>query len=195
MAVSAWNFRVLLALRLALREMRGGLSGFYIFLACIALGTGAIAAVNSVARSITSSIETQGQNLLAGDLRFSLNNREANESEFAYLKTLGDVAVTDKLRSMARMPDGSNQALVELKAVDSAYPLYGELKTEPNLGTANLLGQKDGLFGAIAAPLLLERLGLKTGDQIKLGNISVVIRIGEICHDAIAISAGAGTNP
>ena len=142
MAVSAWNFRILLALRLALREMRGGLSGFYIFLACIALGTGAIAAVNSVARSITSSIETQGQNLLAGDLRFSLNNREANESEFAYLKTLGDVSVTDKLRSMARMPDGSNQALVELKAVDGAYPLYGELKTEPNSGTANLRGQK-----------------------------------------------------
>ena len=194
MAIADWNFRVLLALRLALREMRGGLSGFYIFLACIALGTGAIAGVNSVARSITSSIETQGQNLLAADLRYSLNNREANDSELSYLRSIGEVSVSDKLRSMARMPDGSNQALVELKAVDAAYPLYGELKTEPNLGTANLLGQKDGLYGAIAAPLLLERLGLKSGDQIKLGNIPVVVR-ATLLSEPDAVSDGFGFAP
>jgi putative ABC transport system permease protein len=38
-----------LALRYALREMRGGLSGFYVFIACIALGVMAIAGVGSVA--------------------------------------------------------------------------------------------------------------------------------------------------
>lgn len=69
--------RVSLAFRLALRELRGGIRGFYIFLACIALGTGAIAAVNSVSQSITDTIASQGQELLAGDIRFELNNREA----------------------------------------------------------------------------------------------------------------------
>ena len=67
---SLFFFRLGNALRLARREIRGGLSGFYIFLACIALGTGAIAAVNSVSRAITSSIATQGQSILAGDVRF-----------------------------------------------------------------------------------------------------------------------------
>jgi putative ABC transport system permease protein len=37
-----------LAFRFALRELRGGLSGFYVFLACIALGTAAIGGVNAV---------------------------------------------------------------------------------------------------------------------------------------------------
>lgn len=191
---TGWSFRISLAFRLALREMRGGLSGFYIFLACIALGTGAIAGVNSVARSITSSIETQGQNLLAADLRVSLNNREASEKELAYLKTLGQVAISEKLRSMARLPDGSNQALVELKAVDGSYPLYGELKTEPNLGSADLLANQNGVYGAIAAPLLLDRLELKIGDQIKLGNITLIIR-GKLLAEPDAVSDGFGFAP
>ena len=37
------------------------------------------------------------------------------------------------MRSMARLEDGSDQALVEAKAVDGAYPLYGALVTEPAL--------------------------------------------------------------
>ena len=53
--------RPLFALRLALREMRGGLRGFYIFLACIALGTAAIAGVNSLSQSISETIASQGQ--------------------------------------------------------------------------------------------------------------------------------------
>ncbi|MCB8828277.1 hypothetical protein LJD47_25030, partial [Escherichia coli] len=62
-----------LALRFALREMRNGLSGFYIFLACIALGVAAIGGVNSVANSVTSGISSQGQGILGGDIRFQLN--------------------------------------------------------------------------------------------------------------------------
>lgn len=124
----AIRLRPLLALRLALREMRGGLKGFYIFLACIALGTAAIAGVNSLSQSITATIASQGRELLAGDIRFELNNRVATTEERAFLDGLGPVSVSAGLRSMARLPDGSNQALVELKAVDAAYPLYASWK-------------------------------------------------------------------
>ncbi len=64
-------------------------------------------------------------------MRFELNNREASADELAYLKSLGQVAVSTGLRSMARLPDGSQQALVEVKAVDGAYPLYGTVTTDP----------------------------------------------------------------
>ncbi len=83
------RLRPLLALRLALREMRGGLKGFYIFLACIALGTAAIAGVNSLSQSITATIASQGRELLAGDIRFELNNRVATAEERAFLDGLG----------------------------------------------------------------------------------------------------------
>ncbi|CAD7023236.1 ABC transporter permease [Pseudorhizobium halotolerans] len=182
------------AWRLALREMRGGLSGFYIFLACIALGTGAIAAVNSVSRAITGAIATQGQDILAGDIRFELDNREAAPEELAFLQRLGELSVSTGLRSMARVPDGSEQGLVEVKAVDSAYPLYGEFVAEPNRPLGELLQQDGEVFGAVAAPLLLDRLGLRVGDELLLGNARLRLA-ATVASEPDAISDGFGFAP
>ena len=165
-----------LALRFALREMRGGLSGFYIFLACIALGTAAIAGVNSVARSITDSIAAEGQAILAGDIRFEIDNREAGPDDIAFLESLGDVARSIGLRSMARLADGEDQTLVEVKAVDDLYPLYGEFLTSPRLDFEGLYAERDGAFGAAVAPILLERLGIGLGERMSVGNATFEIR-------------------
>jgi len=186
--------RVSLAFRLALRELRGGLRGFYIFLACIALGTGAIAAVNSVSTSITDTIASQGQELLAGDVRFELNNREATQDEMNFLRGFGKVSTSTGLRSMARKPDGSDQALVEVKAVDDAYPLYGTFQSEPDYPLAALLSTQSGTYGAVAAPLLLERLGLSIGDEILLGNATLNIT-GTVKTEPDALSEGFGFAP
>lgn len=188
------RLRPLLALRLALREMRGGLKGFYIFLACIALGTAAIAGVNSLSQSITATIASQGQALLAGDIRFELNNRVATTEERAFLDGLGPVSVSSGLRSMARLPDGSNQALVELKAVDAAYPLYGKLESEPDQPLGDLLARQGDVFGAVAAPLLLDRLGISVGDEILLGNARIKVS-GTIVREPDALSDGFGFAP
>ncbi|MGK6313309.1 ABC transporter permease [Neorhizobium sp. DT-125] len=186
--------RLSIAFRLALREMRGGLGGFYIFLACIALGTGAIAAVNSVSRAITGAIASQGQEILAGDIRFELNNREATGEERAFLDGLGQVSVSTSLRSMARKPDGSEQALVEVKAVDDAYPLYGTFGSEPSAPLSGLLARDGETFGALAAPLLLERLGIREGDQLLLGNARLTLK-GTITAEPDALSDGFGFAP
>ncbi len=191
---AAGGFRLGLAFRLALREMRGGLKGFYIFLACVALGTAAIAGVNSLSQSITGSIASQGRELLAGDIRFELNNRVATDEEKAFIDSLGTVAVSSSLRSMARLPDGSNQALVELKAVDDAYPLYGKLESEPAAPLGGMLAENNGAFDALAAPLLLERLGIKTGDEILLGNARIRVA-GLIVREPDALSDGFGFAP
>jgi putative ABC transport system permease protein len=188
------GFRLGLAFRLALREMRGGLRGFYIFLACVALGTAAIAGVNSLSQSITSSIASQGRELLAGDIRFELNNRVATDEEKAFIDSLGTVAVSSGLRSMARLPDGSNQALVELKAVDGAYPLYGTFENEPAAPLADTLAENNGVYDALAAPLLLERLGIKTGDEILLGTARIRVA-GTIVREPDALSDGFGFAP
>jgi putative ABC transport system permease protein len=186
--------RLQIAFRLALREMRGGLAGFYIFLACIALGTAAIAAVNSVSQAITEAIASQGQELLAGDIRFELNNREATGAERAFFDGLGKVSVATGLRSMARKPDGSEQALVEVKAVDDAYPLYGTLRSEPQAPLSDLLAKQGDTFGALAAPLLLERLGIKPGDELLLGNTKITLR-GTVESEPDALSDGFGFAP
>jgi len=183
-----------LALRFALREMRGGLSGFLIFIACIALGVGAIGGVGSVARAIEAGVANQGQTLLGGDIRFELNQREASVPERAFLDTLGQVAVSAGMRSMARLEDGSDQALVEAKAVDGAYPLYGELATEPKLGASDLLAVRDGVYGAVAPDILFDRLGLAVGGRILLGTQAFELR-AKIVTEPDAISDGFGFAP
>ncbi|WP_027487015.1 ABC transporter permease [Allorhizobium undicola] len=192
--MAAFPARLFLAFRLALREMRGGLRGFYIFLACIALGTGAIAAVNSVSSAITQSIAAQGTTLLGGDLRFELNNREANAEERAFLDGLGTVAVSTGLRSMARLPDGADQALVEIKAVDALYPLYGTFKATPDQPLPQALARQGDAFGMVAAPLLLDRLDLKTGDRLLIGNTALIVK-GSIETEPDSVSEGFGFAP
>ncbi len=182
------------AARLARREIRGGLRGFYIFLACIALGTGAIAAVNSVSRAVTSAIATEGQSILAGDVRFELRNREATAEERSYLDGLGAVAVSTGLRSMARLADGSEQTLTEVKAIDGAYPLYGPFVADPNRPLGELLAVNGDNYGAVAAPLLLERLGIKVGDEILLGNTKLKLT-GTVVDEPDALSDGFGFAP
>jgi putative ABC transport system permease protein len=186
--------QVPLALRLALREMRGGLKGFYIFLACIALGTAAIAGVNSVSSAITEAIASQGQTLLAGDVRFELRNRFATPEELKYFEGLGDVSQSSGLRSMVRLPDGSDQTLVEAKGVDGAYPLYGALETEPQKPASELFAKEGDAFGAVVAPLLLDRLGVAVGDEVLLGTAKIRIA-GTLTREPDAVSEGFGFAP
>lgn len=165
-----------LALRFALREMRGGLRGFYVFLACIALGVAAIAGVASLTRSLSEAIDREGRAILGGDLSVSLALRQASEAERTYLAALGEVSEAATMRAMARRTDGTDQALIELKAADAAYPLYGSLTLEPALPLAAVLREADGRYGAAADAALLIQLGLAVGDQIRLGEVTLDLR-------------------
>src|SRR2546429_8760135 len=145
-----------LPLRFAMRDLRGGLRGFYVFIACIALGVMAIAGVGSVAASLGEGLAREGRTLLGGDVAFSLIQREAKPEEVAFLRSRGEVSIAATLRGMARTGDG-RLALVELKAVDGAYPMLGELTLDPKMPVADLLAEHDGAFGAAGGPNLLAR--------------------------------------
>jgi putative ABC transport system permease protein len=182
-----------LALRYALRELRGGLRGFYVFIACIALGVMAIAGVGSVAASLGEGLAREGRTLLGGDLAFSLIQREAKPDEVAFLRSRGEVSVAATSRVMARAGDG-RLALVELKAVDGNYPMAGELALEPRMPVADLLAERDGAFGAAADPILLARLDLKVGDRVTIGNASFQIR-STIDTEPDRLAGGLGFGP
>jgi putative ABC transport system permease protein len=181
-----------LPLRYALRELRGGLRGFYVFIACIALGVMAIAGVGSLAASLREGLAREGRTLLGGDVAFSLFQREAKPDEVAFLRTRGGVSTTASLRGMARAGDG-RLALVEIKAVDSAYPILGELTLEPKMPVKDLLAEQGGIFGAAADSTLLTRLDLKLGDRVNVGNATFQIRSVDIAEpDKLAGGLGFG---
>ncbi|MEZ5871397.1 MAG: FtsX-like permease family protein [Nitratireductor sp.] len=179
-----------LALRLALRELRGGLSGFYIFLGCIAIGAAAISGVNSVSGSIAGGITEQGRAILGGDVAVSLVQQEPPAEALALLSANGKVSRSTSLRAMARRSDGGDQILAEVKAADDAYPLFGELRANVADGADGVVDWADfGDDSVLVDPLLLERLQLKIGEQIALGDASFTIA-GTIANEPDRISEG-----
>jgi putative ABC transport system permease protein len=182
-----------LALRYALRELRGGLRGFYVFIACIALGVMAIAGVGSVAASLGEGLAREGRTLLGGDAAFSLIQREARPEEVAFLRARGKVSVAATLRGMARTEDGK-LALVELKAVDNAYPMLGEVTLDPAMPVSELLSRRDGAFGAAADATLLARLDLKVGDRVSVGSATFQIR-SVVGAEPDKLAGGVGFGP
>jgi putative ABC transport system permease protein len=182
-----------LPLRYALRELRSGLRGFYVFIACIALGVMAIAGVGSVASSLSEGLAREGRTLLGGDVAFSLIQREAKPNEIAFLRARGMVSVAATLRAMAQAPDGK-PALVELKAVDRAYPMLGALTLTPNVPMTDLLTERDGAFGAAADPALLARLDLKVGDRVVIGSATFEIR-SAVDAEPDKLAGGLGFGP
>src|SRR5262247_557691 len=119
-----------LSFRYALREMRGGLHGFYVFIICIALGTMAIAGVSSLAASLAEGLSREGRVILGGDLAFTLIHREAAPNERAFLDKHGRVSSATTMRAMARALN-EQATLVEVKAVDVFYPLFGQTALDP----------------------------------------------------------------
>lgn len=183
-----------LAWRYALRELRGGLRGFYIFLACIAIGVMAIAGVNATSRSLADGLAREGRTILGGDLAFQLIQREASADERAWLARLGDVSVAATMRAMIRRGDGQ-LALGEVKAVDNLYPLTGRLATDPAIPLGQALAEKDGAFGAIADPALMTRLGLKAGDRVEVGSARFEIRAALSSEPDALAGGGIGFAP
>ncbi|MSP31284.1 MAG: FtsX-like permease family protein [Pseudolabrys sp.] len=182
-----------LPLQYAWREMRGGLNGFYVFIACIALGAMAIAGVGSLAASLADGLAREGRVILGGDLSFTLIQREAVPREREFLDSQGRLSSAATLRAMARTPDGK-ATLVELKAVDSAYPLFGETKLEPPGQLSDALAQRDGEFGAAADPTLLVRLDIKPGTRLTIGSATIDIR-ATLTNEPDKLAGGIGFGP
>jgi putative ABC transport system permease protein len=180
-------------LRFALRELRGGLHGFRIFVACIALGVMAIAGVGSFSRSLTDGLAREGRVILGGDLAFTLIHREASAAERSFLASHGQVSVAATLRAMARTGDG-RQVLVELKAVDSAYPLYGAVTLDPDMPIPRALAPRDGAFGAAVDSTLLARLELSPGARLTIGGATIEIA-AVIKSEPDKLASGIGFGP
>jgi putative ABC transport system permease protein len=182
-----------LPLRFAWRELRGGLHGFYVFVACIALGSLAIAGVGSVAASLATGLARQGQVILGGDLSFTLVQREASSQELAFMQSRGTVSSAATLRAMARTA-GGQATLVEMKAVDAAYPLFGNVVLDPPGPLSTALAQRDDAYGAVADPTLMTRLGIKPGARVTIGNATFEIRAA-LGNEPDKLAGGIGFGP
>ena len=185
-----------IALRFAWRELRHGaraLRGFGVFLGCLALGVAAIAGVQSTASSIVTGLRADGREILGGDLALRSIYQELAPAERRLLEQASE-AITHfaEMRTMARRPGGEASVLVELKAVDERYPLFGRVETAGGVGAslAAALARRGEAWGALVDPALVDRLALRDGDALSIGGIDFEVR-GTIAREPDRAGSGA----
>ncbi len=167
------------AATIARRELRGGLRGFRIFLLCLLLGVAAIAGIGTVRSAIEAGLASQAAALLGGDAEMHFTHRKASEEELAFIRA-NSIASSEILtfRSMLQAGPESDPTpgLSQVKAVDANYPLVGEVILDPPMPLQDALSVQNGLPGVVLHPALIERLGVKIGDTIRMGTQSFRLR-------------------
>ncbi len=178
-----------LAFRLARREMRSGLAGFRLFIACLALGVAAITGILSFSRAVEEGLRADAREILGGDVAISLLYREATPEQIDFLKAQGQFVRWIDSRAMARPTKSDGRpTLVQLKAVEPAYPLYGTVELQGGGSLADALAKRDGVWGAVVEEAALKRMNLALGDRVRVGDVTVEMR------DLIAREPDRGLN-
>ncbi|MBX7482470.1 ABC transporter permease [Qipengyuania qiaonensis] len=156
------------AWKIARRDLNARFRGLRLLLVCLFLGTGALAAIGSLTAAIEGEIEANGRTYLGGDLQIELWQRGLNEEERAALESMGDVSAGTRMQAMARY--GEQAAPIELKAVDDAYPLYGELTLDDGR-SVNAPAPDEAWLSKGAS----DRLGATSGDRIDIGTETLTV--------------------
>ena len=174
---------------IARRDLRGRFVGLRLLIVCLLLGVATLAAIGSLTNAITEELANRGQAILGGDLEIAVAQREATSAELAALKQEGMLSETIRMQAMARLPDGSDTQLVELKGVDAAYPLYGSFTLEKGKKVSAPAPRK-----IYVTPALVQRLSLEMGDTIAFGETSFTIS-GIIAEEPDRLSEGLSLGP
>ncbi len=165
-----------LAWQFARCELRHSVIRFRIFLAALMLGVAAIGAVGSVAESMRSGITDNGRMLLGGDFELSSLHVAPDNELLDKVRQTATLSEIIQMRAMLSKETGTENVakrkLVELKAVDEAYPLVGIVELSPPQTLKQALADK----GAVVAPALLRATGLSVGDKAQLGEITITVR-------------------
>lgn len=173
-----------LSSRMAWREIRAGWRHFLFFLVCIAVGVGALVTVSVFATNVEQTIAREARSLMGGDIEVRLS-RPISAEGHGVLDSLAErgIAVThaSELIAMAAVQapagvpqQGQTSQVVELKAVEPTYPLYGVVTVEPDHPLHGYLGITScgtiSCHGAVVQESLLIRLGLRLGQHLRIGD-------------------------
>ncbi len=159
-----------LAWQFARPEMRGSVARFRVFLAALMLGVAAIGAVGSVASSMRAGISENARTLLGGDIELSSQHTPPDAAINDELSVIGQRSDVIQMRAMLHTMDGRRK-LVELKAVDNAWPLVGQANVSDNLMLEKALSENNIVIDAT----LGRALGLSVGEKVRLGEAKVQI--------------------
>lgn len=166
--------------QMARREIRASWKRLLFFFLCIGIGVGSVIALRSIIQNASRTVAGEARSLLTADVQIDSTRQWRPESLAAIDRIARPPLVearteTIESNTMARPADAASEGsvMVELKGVEPPFPLYGDFKLRDGQPFDHSL-LADG--GAVVAPLLLERLKLRVGDSVKIGESTFKIR-------------------
>lgn len=153
-----------------MRELRHGWKHFAVFVVCLILGVAVIGSVGGFGAVVSSALQSQARSLLGGDIEVRLRGQQATDAQREFLRSYGEMSYVATMRTM--LYHGEESTLVEVKAVDAAYPLVGALELGEGAERSQALADN----GVVVDPILLSQLALNIGDEISIGSGQYIIR-------------------
>ncbi|MGS5086296.1 ABC transporter permease [Hydrogenophaga sp. A37] len=180
-------------LDLAWRDLRASGRRLWIFVACLVLGVSLVAAGGGLYRQVADALRHDARLIFGGDVEVE-SPQPLPADALAWMQARGTVSRVIELRTMLRLASGRAQ-LIELLSADAAYPLYGAVALQPAGTLADTLAQRDGQWGAAVDAALATRLGLKPGDRIDIGDLTLTVRALTVRQPDRSLRADWGAAP
>jgi putative ABC transport system permease protein len=166
-------------LGMTLREMRASWKRLLFFFVCLSIGVGSIVAIRSVIQSVRGVFNGEARALITSDLILTSNQPFGDKADALIDQRLRDAEASSHLSvevaTMVRSADPARVAsrMVELRAVEAAFPFYGTVKLSE--GQPYEYSLLEG-FGVLVRPEVLAQLGLRVGDRLLIGKQPFTIR-------------------
>lgn len=152
-------------LKMAWRDGKASGRKLILFIGSIILGIAAVVSIQSFGENLKENIALQSKELMGADFRIDTNNKP-NETVLKIVDSLGNQLSKEiSFASMVAFPQKNTSKLVRVRGIESQFPFYGTLETNPP-------SAKDTYYTANAALVdatLMLQFDLKAGDSIKVG--------------------------
>ncbi len=156
--------------KMAWRDAKASRVRLVLFMASIVLGIAAVVSIQLFRDNLQDNIQQQSKSLMGADYLIDIDETP-NERAQAIIDSLNPVATEVNFVSMIAFPKNGGTKLVRVRGLEGAFPIYGKMKTQPELASSTY--QDDN--GALVDATLMLQYNIKPGDSIKVGELTLPI--------------------
>ncbi len=158
-------------LQMAWRDSRKNRSRLFLFISSIVLGIASLVAIYSFGFNLRHDIDNQAAELVGADMVIS-GNKPVSPQIQALIDSLGDRKSTQRsFVSMVQFTKNQGTRLVEVRALEGAFPYYGSIETTPLSAATTFRKNKQ----VLADRNLMLQFNAHPGDSLKIGNVTFAI--------------------
>ena len=157
--------------RMAWRDSRGQRRMLFLFTLCIVFGIGALVAISSFRHNLEEAIDLHSRSLLGADLSIRGRRSFSDKAEKIFSTLGGEQSREVRFRTMAYFPQQGKTRLIQARALEGAFPFYGEIESTPD--NVDFLSTDTPV--ALVEDSLMIQYQVQSGNTVKLGGMAFTI--------------------